>query len=246
MSEDIRQEADSPAPVTNAEPPDIADDEDLDVVIEQVAPRKRAGCSGGTWVLFIIVLAAIAVTVGWLVKRQADETAQRARESRESTYQSQIAGISGTVNKAADLAGKGEIDASMELLGAAAEKWAQLAGSANGSKDVDRAQEFATRQAGLKSVIDGLAEDRKQVADLDAQIKSLTDQRAALAAKVCDKIRALGGPGSRGPSTPAASPEAPANDAPATEAPASDAPATEAPASGAPADPQPPAGNAPG
>jgi hypothetical protein len=220
MSEDTRQDAESPTPVPAAEPPDIADDVDLDVVIEQVAPRRRRGCGGGAWVLFIVLLAAVAVTVGLLVKRQADETAQKARDIREGTYQSQVAGITGTVNKAAELAEKGEIDASVELLGAAAEKWAQLAGSANGSKDVDRAQEFAAKQAGLKAAIDGLAEDRKQVTDLDAQIKSLTDQRAALSTKVRDQIRALGGPGSRGSSAPAPAPEAAAPEKPADAAPA--------------------------
>lgn len=233
MADDQTQGQNGAAAASEPEPPDIADDEELDVVIERVAPQRRRGLTGGAWVAIVLLAAVAAIAAGVFMKHQADETARKARESRALTYKTQEAGIAGTIDEAASLAEKGEVDAALKLLDAAAEKWAQLAGAANGSKDIDEAKHFANQQARLKAAIDGLTKDRDEVAKLDQQIADLTAKRTALTQGVRDKIRAISGQPAAPPAeaAPATAPEAqpPAVEETPAEPAAEEAPALETP-----------------
>ena len=177
-------------PTAGSATPDIVDDEELDVVIERVAPRRG---SGGAWVVIVLVLAVILLAVGLYVRGQNLKAAAKEREDRESAYAVQTSIVTNTLTKAAGLAEKGQLDAAVELVNAASDKWAAMAGDANGARDVERAEQFAGKQADLKKIGQELGADRQKVAALDRQIQDLTKQREAVYGAVRDRIMGMSG-----------------------------------------------------
>ncbi|MCE5215488.1 hypothetical protein LLH03_00535 [bacterium] len=176
--------------------PDIADDEELDIEIQRVAPKRSGGCSGIAWVLVVVVLAAIAIVGGLLVKEQREKAAAEARANRERGYNAAAETISASVKEAADLAGQGDVAGALSKLDAADSKWETLATEANSANDLDKATEYRDRRAELKKALGEIQADRqasegfsKQISDLEAQIKDLTAKRDAANAKICERVK---------------------------------------------------------
>lgn len=196
--------------------PDIADEEELDIEIQQVAPKQSRGCGAVGWIIVILILAAVAYLVGAKVRSQREEAAKQAREQRETSYQAQEQGINDNIQKAAEVASKGDIDGAFKQLEAAAEKWGTLASGANSAGDTQKAQYASMRKGGLKKIVEELEGDRQQAvklaaqaAELQAKARALAKKRDGLNARVRKRILEVAGVegGDEEPEVEAAPPE---------------------------------------
>ena len=172
---------------------DIADEEDLDVVLERVAPRRSGGCGWIGWVIGLVVIAAVAFA-GWQHwERQEQEKERAARDQRMDQYTATKAEIRGKMDRAAKDASAGSIDAAVDVLQAAEVQWGQLAQLAQGQSDSEIANEATERKAALANVVKTLQADQSEAANLQAQIKGLQSKQDELNARVRDQILKLAG-----------------------------------------------------
>jgi uncharacterized protein HemX len=221
MPEDIQEQA-SEAPQSAGpaqQRADIADEEDLDVVLERVAPKRSRGCGWVGWVvaLAIVVIAGALFYRGWDKQRQMD--AEQARKERQTTYMGQETGIIAKVERAAKDASAGHIDAAIDVLEAAQGQWGQLAQGAQAQGDPDVADRATERKAALADALKSLEADRteagklsQQAADLEAQLKTLQAKQDEINARVRDRILQLAAQG--GQATPGQAAGQPASEAP--------------------------------
>lgn len=198
---DQKDRAEEAKPEVETEEPDIADEEELDIEIQRVAPKKAGGCGAWGWIIVIIILALLAVILGVRHQRLTEEAA-KAKELRETSYVAQEATISDNVKTAAETAARGDMADAVKQLAAAEEKWGQMAASANSAGDTDRAQLATMKKAALAGVLAELDADRKQAAalaeqaaKLQQQAEALRKQQNALSTKVRDRILQLAGTG---------------------------------------------------
>lgn len=196
---DQNDRADEARPETETEEPDIADEEELDIEIQRVAPKKKGGCGAWGWIILIVILALIAVAVGVRYQRIAEEV-EEAREQREAGYRAQEATIDENVRKAAATAAEGQVEEALKQLSVAEEKWGQMAATANSAGDTDRAQLATMRKGALAKVVEELEADRKRAAELSQQaaklreqVEALNKRRDALNTRVRDRILELAG-----------------------------------------------------
>ena len=221
MPEDTQDQA-SEAP-QSAEPAqqraDIADEEDLDVVLERVAPKRSGGCGWVGWVaaLAIVVIAGALLYREWDKQRQVD--AEQARKERQTTYMGQETGIIAKVERAAKDASAGHIDAAIDVLEAAQVQWGQLAQGAQAQGDPEIADKATQHKAALADVLKSLEADRneagklaQQAADLGTQLKTLQAQQDEIHARVRDRILQLAAQG--GQATQGQADGQPASEAP--------------------------------
>lgn len=207
MADEPKQE---PADNTAKPAPDVADDEDLDVVIQRVEP-KRGGCSGVAWVLFIIILALVAVIGSfWYQNQKANE---KARDLLQQTCATVEGNVNETIQDAARLAGSGDIAAAMERLKAAQSKIEGLATQCNGQNAIELAERYKERSVFLSKAIAELTALQSQADELGQKIAELQKQRDAINAQVRDKILSMGSTGQQPQAAPA---EAGNSAAPAT------------------------------
>jgi hypothetical protein len=198
MAEELKPE---PAEQSSKPAPDVADDEDLDVVIQRVEP-KRGGCSGVAWVLSIIILALVAVIGSfWYQNQKANE---KARELLQQTCSSIESNVNETIQDAATLASHGDINGAMERLKAAQSKIESLATQCNSQNAVEEAERYKDRSVFLSKAIAELSALQKQSDDIGNQIAELQKQRDAINAQVRDKILSMGSSGQTATTAPAA------------------------------------------
>ena len=207
-------------PAAQAEP-DIADEEELDIAIERVAPKRTGGCGPVFWITLVILLAAVAFAQGLMYQKAEQEKAKRVRESR---YQAAEVDIEGTVGRAANLAKSGDVEGAVKQLDIADDKLTKLLAEAQSSKDAEKAQslnvrrdEFKAALSQIKGITAQVDEHSKRIEELKAEIKALEDKKAALRDDIAKRITSLsayGGPSSY--AEPAPSEQAPeaANAAP--------------------------------
>lgn len=202
---DQKDRAEEAKPEVETEEPDIADEEELDIEIQRVAPKKAGGCGAWGWIILIIILALVALILGIRHERLAEEAA-KAKELRETGYVAQEATINDNVKKAAETASKGKIEDALGQLAAAEEKWGQMAAGANSAGDTDRSQYATMRKGALAKVLGELDADRRkaaelaeQAAKLQEQVEALNKQQNALNTRVRDRILELAGTGEEGP-----------------------------------------------
>ena len=119
-------QADEVEEETGDDEPDVADEEELDIEIERVAPKKSRGCGVFGWIIFIVVAAVVAFLVFMQVEKQREEALQ-ARREREVAYQAQEKSVNDTVKRAADLAKAGKVSAAFGELSKAEDKWGKMA-----------------------------------------------------------------------------------------------------------------------
>jgi len=240
MPEDIREQASEAAGTTEpvASQADVADEEDLDVVLERVAPKRSGGCGWVGWIVGLAILAVLAY-VGWQQwDRQQQEKAAAARQQRMDQYQANKGEIRDKLDRAAKDASAGHIDAAIDVLEAAEVQWGQLAQGAQGQGDPEVANEATMKKAALAETVQALQADQAeatkltgQAKELEAQIKALQAKQDEINARVRDRILQVAGQGDE----PAATGQAAK---PAATEPASQPAAPEQPAQPAPAEPQ--------
>lgn len=195
MSEDNKSDAQAEEQQQAAEPkkpaakkveepvkkqPDVVDEEELDIEIERVSPKRGSSCGPVAWILFILVLALVAVFGGMKVSKERAEAAEKARQLREATYQAQQETINGNIEKASKAATRGDVEAALSELEKAQAKWTEMAATANSANDQDRAQFAMERGSDLKAVLEELGQYRDQAADLQARADKLADEVDAL------------------------------------------------------------------
>jgi len=198
MTDDKQGEQTVPAGEEVAEAADIADEEELDIEIERVTPRKKGGC-GLFWTIVVIVVVVAGILFGlakWEENRR--EVARKAREARDVQYASQEQGILASIEKAAQEAKQGNVEAAFGLMTAAEEKWGQMAGGASAAKDFDKSDYALARKQNLVDAMGSLANERAQAAKcaeeaaaLEAQAKALAQKRDAINSRLRDKILEL-------------------------------------------------------
>ncbi len=200
MSEEQKQTAreneagdESKPGAASAAKPDIADEDELDIEIQRVAPKKSGGCGPVGWVMFVVLLALVFIIIGVVVKRQQAAVAEKERQQREATYSATETTIGDNMRRAAEAAAKGDIDEALTELTSADKKWGELGASANYSKDTDKAAYATDKKGKLSKVLQALEADRKAAAELDAQAQELQKKRDELNAKVCQAIQGLVG-----------------------------------------------------
>jgi hypothetical protein len=191
MSEDNKSDAQAEEQQQAAEPkkpaakkveepvkkqPDVVDEEELDIEIERVSPKRGSSCGPVAWILFILVLALVAVFGGMKVSKERAEAAEKARQLREATYQAQQETINGNIEKASKAATRGDVEAALSELEKAQAKWTEMASTANSANDQDRAQFAMERGSDLKAVLEELGQYRDQAADLQARADKLADE----------------------------------------------------------------------
>jgi len=193
MADELKPE---PAEQSNKPAPDVADDEDLDVVIQRVEP-KRGGCSGVAWVLSIVILALIAVIGSfWYQNQKANE---KARDLLQQTCATVEGNVNETIQEAARLAGEGDVATAMDRLKAAQSKIEGLATQCNGQNAIEAAERYKERSGFLSKVIGELGALQQKSDELGGQIAELQKQRDAVNADIRAKILSMGGTGQPAP-----------------------------------------------
>ena len=174
------------APAAVSEP-DIADDAALDVEIEGVEPRpRRRGCSLASWVLFILVVAALAVFGPRLINVYGDYQGAKSAEAREqrlTNYLMQERRIRERLEQAAQNASRGDIEAAIERLEGTVGNWEELASLALSNKDNLDAASYADRAQGIKQTLKDLARAR----EAGAEYTELAAENAKKAAEYLSK-----------------------------------------------------------
>jgi hypothetical protein len=232
MPEDIQeQEPSSQAPMgVTAAAPDVADEEDLDVVLERVVPKRSGGLGLVGWVLGIVIVGVVGTFfyMQWDAARKKAE--EQARVERQVSYDGQEQQIMAKVERAAKDASAGHIDAAVDVLEAAAVQWGQIAQGAQAQGDADVADNATRKKEHLGETLKGLEADRgeatklsAQVTELEAQIKGLQGKQDEINARVRDAILKFAGEApaeADGKAAPAAEskPAAPAADGNAPDA----------------------------
>ena len=199
MSDDEKRAAETGAEA-DAEEPDIADEEELDVEIQRVSPKKSRGCGATGWIILIIILALVAIVGGVRYREHLEEEAQKARDTREASYRAQEGTINQNIQTAAQTAAGGEVEQALRQLVNAEEKWGQMAAGANSAGDTTFAEYAAKRKASLNQLLQELDADRskaaelaKEAAALDKQVTALEKQQDEINSKVRDRILQLAG-----------------------------------------------------
>ncbi len=198
---------------------DVADEEDLDVVMERVPGRRRRGGFGWFSVLLIIALLVVA---GILLHRHHQQQVkirqEQERQNLETQYQAAEQQCIDKVKHAADAAKAGDITAALDLLEVAQAQWKNAGEVATSAKDAGRVEAAKAHREALKAAVVTIKGEQaeaekltKRVADLEGQVKAATAQRDALHAKVRDEILQLAAPGAAGKvdqNAPASEPDA--------------------------------------
>ncbi|NSW57474.1 MAG: hypothetical protein HPY44_15810 [Armatimonadetes bacterium] len=218
MSEDKKDEiqdgdepkAEEPKPAVEPKPKkaaprpksDVVDEEELDIEIERVAPKSSSSCGPVAWILFILVIALIAIFGGIKISQERIKAEKEARAQREITYQTQEQTIRQNIEKASEFAKKGDVENAYKQLAAARDKWSEMAAMANSARDTDKAQYALSREADLKKVIDELDQYKDKAAELQEradklaeEVKALEEERDEFNDKVNARILELAGSG---------------------------------------------------
>jgi len=196
------QQDETDAPEDDApEDVDIADEEELDIEIARVAPKKRSG--GAYFIGFVVIV--IAAVLCWFGLRMWDiqqQTIADAKEKREAQYETQKRNIEGNLKKAAKAASEGKVTKALDELQNAHEKWDNMRVLANSAGDTGWAGIADGRKRGLEKAIKELEKFRGQAAEyteaaakLRTQATELAAKRDALNEKVRKGILAVADPG---------------------------------------------------
>lgn len=182
--------------------PDVVDEEELDIEIERVAPKSSSSCGPVAWILFILVIALIAIFGGIKISQERIKAEKEARAQREITYQTQEQTIRENIEKASEFANEGDVENAYKQLAAARDKWSDMAAMANSARDTDKAQYALSREADLKKVIDELDQYKEKAAELQeradklaGEVKALEEERDEFNDKVNARILELAGSG---------------------------------------------------
>ena len=184
--------------------PDVADEEELDIEIERVAPKKASSCGPIAWIVFIIVLAVAAIFAAQWANRGMAEKARADRAIRDETYQAQEQNIDETIQTASQLAGKGDLEGAFKELENAQANWGKIASTAQSNRDTDKAEYANIRKKALMDAMKELEGYRGKAAALAKRADELADRAKELGrerdefnAKTTAKIAVLAMTGGR-------------------------------------------------
>lgn len=197
-------------PETDSEDIALEDDEELDVEIAEVAPRRR---SCGVPLVIVFVVAVLVAAALW-GKGEWDKKQKELQANEERAVAAAHESADASLKQASDLVKEGNVEEAFSALEAARDKVATAARSANDSRlpgHDERAKKLLDRQRLLDGIIKAVEGTRGEVVECDATIKDLEAQiedvqakRAELQAEIGRRIAEAAG------EMPPAAAEAPA------------------------------------
>jgi len=227
---------------------ELLEDESEDVAAGEVEIPKGGGCSAGTWIIILLIIAALVGLGFWHVKNQARIQAEKDRKIREDAREQSLTQIAADVATVETLIQQGDVAGAIETLRQMDQKLEIIQTNANTSGDSDAALAINSMRQAVRTASEEI-EAKYQALQQSAQ-ESMAAVRSAFGGRAPAATAPAGGTeqpaggeagtagGEAAPDAGAAMPgaePAPAEGAPATAPPAATPPATAPPATAPPA-----------
>jgi ribosomal protein S20 len=151
--DDVTEEETSEEPEEELEPE--AEEEDI-LLGEVELPEGGGGCSAGTWVVIIIILAALVALGVWSVRRSQEEAKRRDAEDRQRTRNTMLHDIGGGIKDAEAAIQRGDMAEAVDDLEAMEEKLAAAVSAAKEARDTEDASKITTMRSAVSKVLDDI------------------------------------------------------------------------------------------
>jgi len=166
--DDVTEEEASEEPEEEVEPE--AEEEDEDTLFGEVeVPEGGGGCSAGTWVVIVIILAALVALGVWSVKKSHEQEKARQAEERAQARQTQLRDVAKGIADAERSVQQEDMADVLKALKGIDEKLSILHSAATQQRDTEAAAEIRR----LRSAVSGA------VGDIDEKYTELEEVAAA-------------------------------------------------------------------
>ncbi len=167
-TDDVTEEEAPEEPEEEVEPE--AEEEEEDTLFGEVeVPEGGGGCSAGTWVVIVIILAALVALGVWSVKKSAEQEKARQAEERAQARQTQLRDVAKGVADAERSLQQEDMADVLKALEGIDEKLSILHSAATQQGDAEAAAEIRR----LRSAVSGA------VGDIDEKYTELEEVAAA-------------------------------------------------------------------
>ncbi len=113
--------------------------EDDDILAAEVEVPQGGGCSAGTWVIILLIVAALVYVGVWQVKKNASERAERDRTNRSEIRSTMLHEIAGDLNTVDTRLQQGDIAGAIDSLNQMDYKLGAVQTEASRATDLDAA-----------------------------------------------------------------------------------------------------------
>lgn len=154
-TDDVTEEEPSEEAEEELEPEAEVEAEDT-LLGEVEVPEVGGGCSAGTWVLIIVILAALVALGVWSVKRSQEEAARQDAEDRQRTRKTMLHDIGGGIKDAEAAIKRGDMAEAVDALEAMEEKLASQHSSATQAGDAEDATKIHSMRSAVNRSLDDI------------------------------------------------------------------------------------------
>lgn len=173
MSEDERTEEETSEELVDeeteaAESEDAGEDEDF--LAGEVEIPQGGGCSAGTWVIILLIIAALIYIGVWQVQKSARESAEAEAAQRQEVRQTQLAGIASDITTVETGLQQGDITGAIKTLRQMDDKLGSVQTAANQDGDTDAATMILSIRGSVGTAVADIEQEY-------ASLQEVADQR---------------------------------------------------------------------
>ncbi|MCD6360104.1 MAG: hypothetical protein J7M38_04505 [Armatimonadetes bacterium] len=154
---------------TSDESPDeVADVEGDDTFDGEVEIPQGRGCSAGTWIIILLIIAALIYVGVWQFKKQAAEQAARDAAARQQVREAQLSDIGADLATVESRLQSGDVAGALQMLQQMDQKLEIMQTAANTSGDADAALALNSMRSVVQKAV-------KDIGDQYEQLKQAAD-----------------------------------------------------------------------
>lgn len=215
-------------------------EEESDVSTSEVEIPKGGGCGAGTWIIILLIIAALVAVGFWQVQRQAAIQAEKDRQMREQAREQSLGQIAADVGTVESQIQQGDVAGALATLRQMDQKLEIIQTNANTSGDSDAALEINSMRSAVGAAVREI--EAKYQALQEAATQAVANVRGAFGARApASTPPAAEEQPAAGEQPPAETPPPAGEEAPEAQAPPPAAPGEVPPEQAAPAPAAPPA-----
>lgn len=173
MSDDERTEEETSEELVDEEiEATSADDagEDEGFLAGEVEIPQGGGCSAGTWVIILLIIAALIYIGVWQVQKSARESAEAEAAQRQEVRQTQLAGIASDITTVETGLQQGDIAGAIKTLRQMDDKLGSVQAAANQDGDTDAAAMILSIRGSVGTAVADIEQEY-------ASLQAVADQR---------------------------------------------------------------------
>jgi len=181
MSEDDRTEEETSEEIVDEEiEATAADDagEDEEFLAGEVEIPQGGGCSAGTWVIILLIIAALIYITVWQVQKNAGDIAKKEAAQRQQVRDTQMADIAGDITAVEAGLQQGDIAGAIETLRQMDQKLGIVQTAANADGDTEAAGEILATRTSVETAVEEI--ERQHAALQEIASERMADVRNSM------------------------------------------------------------------